>query len=73
MCIVSGVSISVVSGVNGVLERCSVFGEVLVTWKVSRSLVGLSLMSSIGLLLMITSVISPLGTNTGLREGDVKG
>lgn len=36
------------------------------TWKESLSLLGLSLMSSMGVLLIITSVISRLGTNTGL-------
>lgn len=39
------------------------------TWKESLSLLGLSLMSSMGVLLIITSVISRLGTNTGLHEG----
>lgn len=38
------------------------------TWKVSLSLLGLSLMSSMGVLLIITSVISRLGTNTGLQR-----
>lgn len=38
------------------------------TWKVSLSLLGLSLMSSMGGLLIITSVISRLGTNTGLQK-----
>lgn len=38
------------------------------TWKVSLSLLGLSLMSSMGVLLIITSVISRQGTNTGLQE-----
>lgn len=38
------------------------------TWKVSLSLLGLSLMSSMGVLLIITSVISRLGTNTGLQK-----
>lgn len=37
------------------------------TWKDSLSLLGLSLMSSMGVLLIITSVISRLGTNTGLK------
>lgn len=38
------------------------------TWKVSLSLLGLSLMSSIGVLLIITSVISRLDANTGLQK-----
>lgn len=38
------------------------------TWKVSLSLLGLSLMSSMGVLLIITSVIPRLGTNTGLQK-----
>lgn len=38
------------------------------TWKVSLSLLGLSLMSSMGVLLIITSVISRLGTKTGLQK-----
>lgn len=37
------------------------------TWKESLSLLGLSLMSSMGVLLIITSVIPWLGTNTGLQ------
>ena len=44
------------------------------TWKVRRSLLGLSLMSSMGVLVIITSVMSLLGTNTGLQEtGDTEG
>lgn len=39
------------------------------TWKVSLSLLGLSLMSSMGVLLIITSVMSRLGTNTALQRG----
>ena len=40
---------------------------VRITWKESLSLLGLSLMSSIGVLLIITSVMSWVGRNTMLQ------
>ena len=45
----------------------SLCASVCPTWKESLSLLGLSLMSSMGVLLIITSVISRPGTNTGLQ------
>lgn len=56
------------SKVNMSSLTCDVAAFVHPTWKVSLSLLGLSLMSSMGVLLIITSVISRLGTNTGLQK-----
>lgn len=56
------------SKVNMSSLTCDVVALVHPTWKVSLSLLGLSLMSSMGVLLIITSVISRLGTNTGLQK-----
>lgn len=45
----------------------SLCASVCPTWKESLSLLGLSLMSSMGVLVIIRSVISRPGTNTGLQ------
>lgn len=52
---------------QSVAWRSCVHTHVCPTWKESLSLLGLSLMSSMGVLLIITSVIPWLGTNTGLQ------
>lgn len=55
---------------NPQLNICLIFR--CPTWKGSLSLLGLSLISSMGVLLIITSVISPTGTNTGLQGGKMQ-